>query len=97
MENLIIKPSRELRNNYAALSQLCKKNYAVAVTVNGAQDTILVDYESQMRLLEDYERVKARLRLYDELAKSEEDRRAGRTFPAEEVFRELNEKIMRFE
>lgn len=97
MQNLIIKPSRELRNNYAELSKLCKNNYSIAVTVNGAQDTMLVNFNDQMKLLEDYEKVKARLRLYDDLARSQDDIRMGRIFDSENVFDEVLEKIERFE
>lgn len=97
MQNLIIKPSRELRNNYAELSKLCKNNYSIAVTVNGAQDTMLVNFNDQMKLLEDYEKVKARLRLYDDLARSQDDIQMGRIFASESVFSEVLDKIERFE
>lgn len=97
MQNLIIKPSRELRNNYAELSKLCKNNYSIAVTVNGAQDTMLVNFNDQMKLLEDYEKVKARLRLYDDLARSQDDIQMGRIFASENVFSEVLDKIERFE
>ena len=43
MNDVLIRPSRDLRNNYAELSRLCNDgDSAIAVTVNGKQDTLLM-------------------------------------------------------
>ena len=39
-----IRPSKDLRNNYAQISNLAKSN-PVAITVNGREDTMVLSHE----------------------------------------------------
>ena len=40
-----IRPSKDLRNNYAQISQLSRSN-PVAITVNGKEDTVVLSHDS---------------------------------------------------
>lgn len=87
-----IRPSRDIRTNYAKISELTRQN-PVAITVNGHEDTVLLsheDYVAQQRLIAD---MRARLDLYEHLARSAEDIKNGRTEPADKVFAEA-EKVL---
>lgn len=69
---LSIRPSKDLRTNYAQISILAKQN-PVAITVNGKEDTVILchdDYMQQQRYISELE---ARLALYAHLAQASED------------------------
>ncbi len=87
-----IRPSKDLRTNYASLSELSRQN-PVAITVNGREDTVLVSHEEYMRQQREKEELKARVALYQHLAQSQDDIKLGRTEPAEDVFAELKAEL----
>lgn len=74
---LSIRPSKDLRTNYAQISILAKQN-PVAITVNGKEDTVILchdDYMQQQRYISELE---ARLALYAHLAQASGDIIHGR-------------------
>ncbi len=78
-----IRPSADLRNHYNEISKLCREDKeAVIITVNGREDTVSLAYE-------EYKRLKARIKLLEILAESEEDVNNGRTAPISETFDDL--------
>ena len=49
MNHLIsIRPSKDIRNNYAQISALSKQ-CPVAITVNGKEDTVLLSHENYLK------------------------------------------------
>ena len=96
INGISIRPSKDLRTNYAKISELAKKN-PVAITVNGREDTVVLSHEDfveQQRLIAD---MQARLELYAHLARSQDDIKLGRVQPVDETFDELIEEIERAE
>lgn len=87
-----IRPSKDLRTNYATLSELSRQN-PVAITVNGREDTVLVSHEEYMRQQQEKEELKARVALYQHLAQSQDDIKLGRTQSSEDVFAELQSEL----
>ena len=94
MENLYIRPSKDLRNNYAEMSKLCREEETpIAATVNGHQDTVLISHEQFIAQQTEIKELKAQLELYKHLAQSRDDIRLGRTYDIDEVFDELTAKL----
>ncbi len=87
-----IRPSKDLRTNYATLSELSRQN-PVAITVNGREDTVLVSHEEYMRQQQEKEELKARVALYQHLAQSQDDIKLGRTQSSKDVFAELKSEL----
>jgi prevent-host-death family protein len=92
MSELSIRPSRDIRTNYAEISELCKQ-HPVAITVNGREDTVVMSHKQYMEQQNRIEELEARIRFYAELAKSEEDKQEGRYQPMYEALEQLREKI----
>ncbi len=88
-----IRPSKDLRTNYATLSELSRQN-PVAITVNGREDTVLLSHEDYMRQQQEKEELVAKLAVYQHLAQSQDDIKLGRTQPAKDVFAELKAELM---
>jgi len=83
----VIRPSSDLRNHYAELSKQVRKTRGpVYLTVNGHEDTVLLNHA-------EYQQMRAKLELYQALAIAEEDIRAGRTTPADEVHDSIRKKL----
>ena len=89
---IYIRPSKDLRTNYAQISELAKKN-PVAITVNGREDTVVLSHEDFIEKQQLIADMKARLELYAHLARSQDDIKLGRVQPAGEAFDELLEEI----
>jgi len=82
-----IRPSSDLRNHYAELSQQVRKTREpVYLTVNGREDTVLINHA-------EYRQLRARQELYQALAIADEDIRAGRVTPADEVHASIRKKL----
>ena len=83
MNNSIsIRPSKDIRTNYAQISALTRKN-PVAITVNGKEDTVLLsheDFEDQKNYISELEE---RIAVYAHLARSMDDIKLGRVTDAE--------------
>lgn len=86
--NISIRPSKDIRTNYAQISELAQKN-PVAITVNGREDTVLLSHKSfleQQQLITD---LQAKLQVYAHLAQSQDDIKLGRIQPAENVMDDM--------
>ena len=87
-QRLVIRPSKDLRTHYAQISEEAKK-HPVAITVNGREDTVILDhnqYMEQQQLIEDQ---KNRLAVYAHLAQAADDVRLGRVQPAHDAFADI--------
>jgi PHD/YefM family antitoxin component YafN of YafNO toxin-antitoxin module len=83
-----IRPSKDLRNNYAQISKLTRQN-PVAITVNGKEDTVVLshdDFMQQQRLIAELEE---RVAVYSHLAQAADDIKLGRVQAADEVFDDI--------
>ena len=89
MNNAIsIRPSKDIRTNYAQISALTREN-PVAITVNGKEDTVLLsheDFEEQKRYISELE---AKLAVYAHLAQAMDDMKLGRVQSADEAFDDI--------
>lgn len=83
-----IRPSKDIRTNYAQISALTRTN-PVAITVNGKEDTVLLSHEDYQQQLQYIETLEERLALYAHLAQGLDDVEKGRVQDAEDVFAEL--------
>ena len=87
-QTLSIRPSRDLRTHYAQISAETRQN-PVAITVNGREDTVLLEhgqYMEQQRLIEE---LQGRLEIYAHLAQAADDVKLGRIRPAQEAFDDI--------
>jgi PHD/YefM family antitoxin component YafN of YafNO toxin-antitoxin module len=80
----VIRPSSDLRNNYAEISAYCRRSREpVFLTKNGSGDLAVMSMET-------YERLAGAAELKTLLAQGLQDIEAGRTSPAEEIFAALD-------
>lgn len=87
-----IRPSKDLRNNYAQVSALTRVN-PVAITVNGREDTVLLSHEDYIEQQQYITELEARIKFYNHLARGEEDFRLGRVVSEEEAFDEIIKEL----
>lgn len=90
--NISIRPSKDIRTNYAQISALTRQN-PVAITVNGREDTVLLsheDFQNQLRYIDDLE---AKLQVYSHLAQAIDDIKLGRVQPAESAFADILDEL----
>ena len=89
MTNAIsIRPSKDLRSNYAQISALSRQN-PVAITVNGKEDLVVLsheDYLEQQNYISDLE---ARLAVYSHLAQAADDVKLGRVQRLDAAFDDI--------
>ncbi len=83
-----IRPSKDIRTNYAQISALTRKN-PVAITVNGREDTILLSHEDYMEQQNYISELEARLAVYAHMAQAMDDVKLGRVQDADEVFADI--------
>ena len=82
-----IRPSADIRNKYAEISQYCKESKEpVFVTVNGKGDTVIMNIRA-------YDEQQNKILLLQKLNKAKDDIINGRVYAQEEVFAELQTKI----
>lgn len=85
---LSIRPSKDLRTNYAQISSLTRKN-PVAITVNGKEDTVILSHDAfveQQNYISDLE---ARLAVYNHLAQARDDIKLGRVQNLDDAFGDI--------
>ena len=89
MSNAIsIRPSKDLRSNYAQISALSRKN-PVAITVNGKEDIVVLchdDYIEQQNYITELE---AKLAVYAHLAQAADDVKLGRVQDVDAAFDDI--------
>jgi PHD/YefM family antitoxin component YafN of YafNO toxin-antitoxin module len=89
MDNQIsIRPSRDLRTNYAEISGLSKQ-HPVAITLNGREDTVIMSHEQYNAMQAEIGTLKARLQAYSVLAAAADEVKAGKTYEVDEVFENI--------
>ena len=97
MNNVIsIRPSKDIRNNYAQISSLTRQN-PVAITVNGKEDTVLLSHEDYHDQLNYIAELEAKLAVYAHLAQAMDDIKLGRVQTADSVFEDLLEELEHLE
>ena len=72
-----IRPSKDLRTHYAQISAEAKQN-PVAITVNGREDTVILEHSQYMEQQQYIEDLENRLAVYTHLAQASDDVKLGR-------------------
>lgn len=89
MDNTIsIRPSKDIRNNYAQISALTRKS-PVAITVNGKEDTVILSHEDYRDRQKYISELEAKVALYAHLAQAMDDIKLGRVQDSDAVFDEI--------
>lgn len=89
MNNSIsIRPSKDIRTNYAQISALTRIN-PVAITVNGKEDTVLLSHEDYVDQQKYISELEAKLAVYAHLAQAMDDVKLGRVEDADEAFDDI--------
>lgn len=83
-----IRPSKDLRNNYAQISQLSRSN-PVAITVNGKEDTVVLSHDAFVEQQNYISELEARIAVYSRLSQAMDDIKLGRTQEADSVFDDI--------
>ena len=83
-----IRPSKDLRNNYAQISQLSRSN-PVAITVNGKEDTVVLSHDAFVAQQNYISELEARIAVYSRLSQAMDDIKLGRTQDADSVFDDI--------
>ena len=83
-----IRPSKDLRNNYAQISQLSRSN-PVAITVNGKEDTVVLSHDAFVEQQNYISELEARIAVYSRLSQAMDDIKLGRTQDADSVFDDI--------
>lgn len=86
--NISIRPSKDIRTNYAQISALTREN-PVAITVNGKEDTVLLSHEDFQDQLHYINELEAKLAVYAHLAQAMDDIKLGRVEAADNVFADI--------
>lgn len=83
----IIRPSADLRNKYSELSRLTKETRSpIAITVNGREDTVLINHALYAQQMEELELLK-------DIVEAEQDFDNGRYDVAENVLDRLRSEL----
>ena len=83
-----IRPSKDLRNNYAQISQLSRSN-PVAITVNGKEDTVVLSHDAFVEQQNYISELEARIAVYSRLSQAMDDVKLGRTQDADSAFEDI--------
>ena len=83
-----IRPSKDIRTNYAQISALTREN-PVAITVNGKEDTVLLSHEDFIEQQNYISELEAKLAVYAHLAQAMDDIKLGRVQDADEAFDDI--------
>ena len=83
-----IRPSKDLRNNYAQISQL-SRSHPVAITVNGKEDTVVLSHDAFVEQQNYISELEARIAVYSRLSQAMDDIKLGRTQDADSVFNDI--------
>ncbi|MCM1368699.1 MAG: type II toxin-antitoxin system Phd/YefM family antitoxin [Roseburia sp.] len=87
-----IRPSKDLRTNYAQVSALAHE-HPVAITVNGREDTVLVSHEDFLEQQRIIAEMRERLAMYAHLAQSQDDIKLGRVQPMSAAVQDIYGEI----
>ncbi|GEB78169.1 type II toxin-antitoxin system Phd/YefM family antitoxin [Sporolactobacillus inulinus] len=82
-----IRPSSDLRNKYNEIAQFCHEHSEpVYLTKNGKGDLAVMSIDT-------YEMLTGRFELYNLLAKGEEAIKKGKSIPADEAFKRIEDGL----
>lgn len=87
-----IRPSKDLRTNYAQISSLAKQ-HPVAITVNGKEDTVVISHEGFMEQQQYITELEAKLAVYSHLAQAADDLKLGRITDMDSAFDSVLEEL----
>ena len=90
--SISIRPSKDLRTNYAQISALTRQN-PVAITVNGKEDTVILshnDYIAQQNSISDLEH---QIDISNHLAQATDDIKLGRVQNLDDAFNDILEEL----
>lgn len=87
-----IRPSKDLRTNYAQVSALAKQ-HPVAITVNGKEDTVLLSHEQYLSQQQTIAELQDKLAVYKHLAQSADDVKLGRINALDDTFTSLSAEL----
>ena len=90
--SISIRPSKDIRTNYAQISALTRQN-PVAITVNGKEDTVLLSHEDFQDQLNYIVELEAKLAAYSHLAQAMDDIKLGRVQSADDVFADILDEL----
>lgn len=88
LSSISIRPSKDLRNNYAQISAM-SRTHPVAITVNGKEDTVVLSHDSFVEQQNYISELESRLEVYAHLAQAMDDVKLGRVQSSDAVFDEL--------
>ncbi len=91
-----IRPSKDIRTNYAQISALAKEN-PVAITVNGKEDTVLLSYEDFQKQQMHIAELESRLAVYTHLEQAMDDIKLGRVQDADAVYADILRELEEFD
>ena len=83
--NISIRPSKDIRTNYAQISALTRSN-PVAITVNGKEDTVLLSHENYQEQQNYISELEDKIAVYAHLALAMDDVKLGRISDADSAF-----------
>jgi PHD/YefM family antitoxin component YafN of YafNO toxin-antitoxin module len=83
-----IRPSKDLRSNYAQISALSRKN-PVAITVNGKEDIVVLCHDDYMEQQNYITELEAKLAVYSHLAQAADDVKLGRVQDVDAAFDDI--------
>ena len=86
--SIYIRPSRELRSNYAQISSLSRQN-PVAITGNGKEDTVILSPEAFFEQQEYIAQLESRLSVYSHLAQASDDVKLVRVQDMDDAFDDI--------
>lgn len=86
--SISIRPSKDIRTNYAQISALTRTN-PVAITVNGKEDTVLLSHEDYLDQQKYISELEAKLAVYAHLAQAMDDIKLGRIEDADAAFDDI--------
>ena len=83
-----IRPSKDLRTNYALISALSREN-PVAITINGKEDTVVLCHEDFLEQQNYIMELEEKLAVYAHLAQAADDLKLGRIKNMDEAFDDI--------
>ena len=90
--NIFIRPSKDIQADYTQISTLTRQN-PVVITVNGKEDTVLLNYETFQNQIRYINELEARLAAYAHLAQAMDDIELGRVQSANHVFADILDEL----
>ena len=94
--SISIRPSKDIRTNYAQISALTRQN-PVAITVNGKEDTLHLSHEDFQDQLNYISELEAKLSEYSQLAQAMDDIKLGRVQSADDAFADILGELERLD